>query len=341
MRRHPREGGRICESSGFGYLVKKSTQTEQRPGIVPSVDPWRAHLIGRRMQRNQSGTMGKVFFYYCAGLVCLTSACVRASFSTAEGQDASAIPDTADLGSGAADESVEARICSAPTALSCSSQIASGTTCDPVCQTGSCDWCNEKCTAIAGDGKAACGGIGVKLARSSCTIQLGGTPSQHDDCAPGNICLSPDTGSGYSYCFPLCRTGVDCLGGVACEPRQVSPLAIANPVFVSVCDPEYKSCNPLSASPCCNPILLTGCPSGQYCYLTSPDPSQDSRTVCEYTTGIGGRGATCASSRECAQGWGCSSSGFCQKVCDPTVPGSCPAGGTCAPSGKQFGYCPP
>ena len=280
--------------------------------------------------------MPKPAFSYCLAILGLTVACTRASFSLKEGQDGSP-PPSSDLAVGGGDEPVETRICPEVPAPSCTTQIL--TPCDPVCRTGKCDWCSEKCT-VDGNGAPVCASAGTQASGDRCKIELPDGVSQHDDCKSGNICLEPELGSGYDFCFPLCRTSLDCPAGVACGQRPISPIAKAYPVLVSVCDPEYKSCNPSSASPCCNPIKLSGCPFGQYCYLVSPDPGGDSRTVCEYTTGLGTH-TSCNSSRDCSQGYGCpSSGGTCQQVCDPNATNTC-GGRPCTRSGNQFGYCPP
>ena len=319
------KGARICESLGFCYR-------------------WRELPVGRRMRRNQSGTMNKLSASLCLVLLGLTAACVRASFSVVEGRDASnAIqPDTA---SGGGDEPAAATMCPLTPLAGCSPQIANGAPCDPVCQGGTCP-CGQKCSVV-GDGTTACASVGNLPARGPCTINNPGTPLQHDDCTPGHICISPDTGSGYAFCLPLCRTSTDCVGGVACGKRPLSLYQTSNPALVSVCDPEYLSCNPVSPNPCCNPVQLAGCLSGENCYLVSADTqTHDSRTVCEYTAGLGKRTYSCASSRDCSPGWACDG-GLCRQVCDPKDPNvatACPAGGVCSytsSSGNQFGYCPP
>jgi len=263
-------------------------------------------------------------------------ACVRASFPDLQVKD-SGSPDhlgdhPVDVGKAPAD----ARICLAPI-MSCTSPPESGDVCNPVCQTASCDWCTQKCT-VGGDGKVACASMGVVAARAEgCTISNPGELTQYDDCAPGTICLSPEQGSKLSYCFPICSSSSDCVGRSTCSPRLVSPVANGSTAMALVCDPVPDSCNPSSSPPCCNPILQTGCPDGQYCYLASPDVT-DSRTVCDYTAGFLAPSATCASSHECALGYGCNSLGVCKKACDATH--ACPNNGTCSLAGIQFGYCP-
>ena len=199
---------------------------------------WRGPAASRTMQRNQSGTMRNLFVVVGLLFLCDASACIRASFSPDEGQDSG----PPDLATGVGDEPVADQICSAPTVTACTSQIATGAPCDPVCQSGTCDWCGQKCT-VAGDGTAVCASTGPIPSKGLCTIERGGDVAQHDNCMPGNICLSPDPGSGFSFCFPLCRTRADCAADVACAPRSISPIASASSasVTVSVCDPEYQA----------------------------------------------------------------------------------------------------
>jgi hypothetical protein len=194
-----------------------------------------------------------------------------------------------------------------------------------------------------------CSSKGTLGTGSSCTIYLAGDPKQYDNCSPGNICLTPELGSGLSYCFALCRSSLDCAGGVACSDRVLS-ASVGRQVLVKVCDPPYRSCSPASPRPCCDPLGTSsaGCDVGQFCYLVTPDPgsSHDDRTVCDYTTGGGGRTSQCSSSRDCMQGWTCFGAstgivGVCRKVCDPKVSNPCGAGaGTCGDYGTQYGVCP-
>jgi hypothetical protein len=219
-------------------------------------------------------------------------------------------------------------------------QVQSSSPCDPVCQSGTCNWCNQKCT-LAGDGTTVCAGSGKITSGNTCTIYLLATAQQHDECQPGDICLSPVNGATISYCFTLCHSLDDCAGGVACAPRTLSssPMAL-------VCDPAYTSCDPAAAAPCCDPLASTaastGCPEGRFCYLVIPDSSGHSRTTCEYATGGGGRGDACQSSRDCLAKYVCApsaagTSGTCQRVCNKATP--CTSG-SCVDLGAEYGYCP-
>jgi hypothetical protein len=237
--------------------------------------------------------------------------------------------------------------CQAPSAPACAPQLQIGAPCDPVCQVGTCAWCTQKCS-YAANGQAVCSQLGRFPTGSSCTVSLAGTPEQYDNCAPGNICLSPEIGSGLFYCFALCRSSLDCVGaGVACSGRVLSASGPTQ-VSVTVCDPPYRSCAAGSPQRCCDPLGgAAGCDVGQFCYLVPPDPSGDNRTVCDYTTGGGARGVQCTSSRECMSGWTCYGAspgiaGVCRMVCDPMAATPCGTdGGPCLAYGKQFGVCSP
>lgn len=264
-------------------------------------------------------------------LVVVPVACTRASFSPAD--------QAPDAGLG------ETSMCQAPSVPACVPQAPVGSVCDPVCQTGTCDWCSQKCS-LTDDGTMACSAMGALATGSACTIFLDGTPQRYDLCASGALCLTPDLGSGLSYCFALCRSSLDCLGGVACAARVLSASA-GSQVLVSVCDPPYRSCNSAAPQPCCNPLENTGCDVGQFCYLVAPDPvSRDNRTACDYSTGAGGRTSPCNSSRDCMPGWTCFGAsvgvtGVCRRVCDPKAANPCGVGGgACGDYGNQYGVCP-
>lgn len=222
--------------------------------------------------------------------------------------------------------------CAAPALPACESQIPAGAPCDPVCQVGNCNWCSQKCS-YDGAGNVACVSKGERVTDDSCTISDLSLVSQQDNCKEANICL-PNSDASRSYCFKTCRTDLDCFGG-ACKPRRLNGSRT-----VSVCDPPYSQCDSSLPGSCCDPIARTGCPPERYCYLVSPsgDPAtSNSRTVCEFEEGIKTK-TDCSSAWECNPGWSCYA-GFCRKVCDPAVLGSCGAS-VCSPHGKQYGLCP-
>ena len=241
-------------------------------------------------------------------------------------------------------EPVESSTCVNPVTPKDNCQAQASSPCDPVCQSGACNWCDQKCT-LSGDGKTACAGRGNIASGNTCTIFLSATSQQHDECRPGDICLSPDIGGVVSYCFTLCRGKIDCAGGVACAPRALAPIAPGVAPTAMVCDPDYTSCDPATATPCCSPLASTsaanGCPAGKFCYLVTPD-TVHSRTTCEYATGGLGRGDACQSSRDCLEKFVCAPSaagisGTCQRVCNTANP--CTSG-SCVALGAEYGYCP-
>lgn len=201
-----------------------------------------------------------------------------------------------------------------------SASICSPTACAPIC--------HKRTGTIADTG-------------DQCTIYYSTTnPARYDNCKKGDVCLSADKGGRISYCFTLCAGAADCAAEGACASRDVW----SDNVKIQVCDPPAQSC--FSASePCCDPIALTGCDNERSCYLVAPHSgSQDSWTVCEYSTGDVRRGEPCSMSRDCVPGLACyfssssSTAGACRQVCQPTDPDAC-GGVACTPYGKQLGVC--
>jgi len=274
-----------------------------------------------------------------AGLGVLTAlllfggACSEAQFAPVRdgAVDPPAAPDTRDAGLEARPEADAS--CPASPVQGCEPMAAG--LCDPVCQTGTCDWCSEKCSYAYGQSgtgpEPACVPAGTGTFPESCTVFAAGSREQSDDCAPGSICLTPLIGDDLSYCFSLCRVQADCPYGVACAAR---PLSAAGGE-VLVCDPPYQQCGPDGT--CCDPLGNQGCDPERICLLVSRDPgTQHSRTVCEFAYGDGRDGELCTTARDCQMRHTCVD-GFCRQVCASTSP--CPNGGTCVALGIEFGYC--
>jgi hypothetical protein len=176
-----------------------------------------------------------------------------------------------------------------------------------------------------------------------CTISSEGKPDQQDNCRERNVCLRPQPGGGLAFCFALCDSTAACKGG-SCAAR-----ALSSSMQVKVCDPPPQNCSSTS-DPCCDPIENKGCGSGRFCYLVAPHSgSQDSWTICDYSTGEVGRGDPCRTSRDCLPKLTCffesasSTVGSCRLACNPTDPNGCGSGtGTeaCTLYGAQWGVCP-
>jgi hypothetical protein len=259
--------------------------------------------------------------------------CIRATFSLVgqdAGPEARADVETADVGG-----------CPAPVAT-CGLPTAAATSCDPYCQTGTCNWCSEKCTISGYDGTVGCAKInGGGTRGSGCKISNQGSSSEYDNCDRGFICMG-DYASAVpnTHCFQLCQSAADC-SAVACTLRPVAPGA--NPPTARVCDPDYETCSG-TISPsygCCDPTTGAGCALQEICYLVPQIDSatKDNRTVCEYWSGGGRKGDTCISSTDCEVGLFCSSE-HCLQACDVNAASPCGSGGTCVGfGGNQFGYC--
>ena len=207
--------------------------------------------------------------------------------------------------------------------------------CDPVCQGGTCP-CGQKCTYAGTDAKPVCAGKGPDSESESCTVTNSGRSDQFDTCSAGNICLAPGLGK-LSYCFRLCYQDSDCLFYADCSERPLS----SNGGSVSVCSPAHTLCGS-SDKPCCDPLDSNNnpCPStNPVCYLVALDvsPPGHSRTVCEYSSGGGGDGTSCTSSRDCMASLTCADH-LCHPVCNLANP-ACPSGTHCTSWGIEYGYC--
>jgi hypothetical protein len=271
-----------------------------------------------------------------AALLVLPTSCLHAGFEAAidaagDAQDPAALGDT--RGAAEAGPGAEASMaCPAPN-LACSGGSTTGA-CDPVCQTGRCDWCTQKCT-YAFDGvttQSICASKAQKVFPQACQVTSSGSLQQSDDCATGSICLAPTIGDNFTYCFSLCRGKADCLYGVECGPRRLSPAG----GLVGVCDPPYDQCG--AGGKCCDPVAGTGCAPNRVCLLVSPDlGSGHSRTVCDFTYGDGRNSAPCSLSRDCLLKNTCINNA-CRQICSST--NLCPNGGICTLWGSEYGYCP-
>ena len=189
-----------------------------------------------------------------------------------------------------------------PDASTCSRDPAPGQACNPVCESGcSCGWC----AVVNGAATCLTGTPGKKQIGDICD------PSNAADCAPGLSC-HPECGKGR--CFKYCETAADCPTGALC-----------NAAGGTLCSQQQDSS--------CNPVTMSGCPSGYGCYPTGGTPYCD----CAGTLALGD---TCSVTKECTPGNGCvktaSSPAACQKVCKTTA--DCNGSGSCTLVGS-YGYC--
>lgn len=246
--------------------------------------------------------------------------------------------------------------CEAPKVPGCSEPSATEkeAICDPVCQTGQCNWCaSEKCIYTK-DSRIVCapksGGpnaVAVSLG-GKCLITNEGKAEQTDNCAPGLVCLTPYPGGESSYCHKLCRiTLSDCpegKGEYKCTARPLShkPDAVYAKVYTCNLTPYY-TCGSEGA-PCCDPSQRTnnGCTDDQYCRLIGKEDGKNlSVTTCDYGAGGTSKGA-CSSHVDCMPTYSCLEK-ECRRVCDPTKTGVCTSVQVCKMDkfGAQYGVCDP
>ncbi len=189
-----------------------------------------------------------------------------------------------------------------PDAATCSRDPAPGQACNPACESGcSCGWCS----VVSGVPTCVTGTPGTKAIGELCD------PAKSADCAPGLAC-HPECGKGR--CFKYCETSTDCPSGASCTAAGGT-----------LCTQQQDSS--------CNPVTMSGCPSGYGCYPTGPVAYCD----CAGTTAPG---APCSVTAACTPGNGCvgtmSSAAVCQKVCKTAA--DCNGSGNCTLVGS-YGYC--
>ena len=184
--------------------------------------------------------------------------------------------------------------------------------CDPVCNTG-CG-CHEKCS-VNGNGELTCnaptttGSPGLLGSCDPTTV----SPTQTDDCQPGQVCVAPRGNQCLSRCYQFCRSNSDCTNGASCsiDAGSGSSLCDVPPV---PCDPVLHAAALSQYSNCTgNPFLG--------CYLSSDTLN----TVCDCQdspppNSSGGLGQSCTRSRDCFAGLVCydptgHDNKTCRKVC--------------------------
>jgi hypothetical protein len=267
-------------------------------------------------------------------------------------------PDAAVVRADSSDVTPDTRICPEPKKASCSENKESSGICDPVCQTGKCDWCNEKCSY--GTGAEIYCSPKVELPakiNDECYVTFDEVTGKvrSDNCEPGLVCLSPNQSDDRYYCFQPCRSpDHDCPAGAGkynCSLRKIPsrrPEKVDESSFVRVCDPSpILTCGEPGVA-CCNPWkkIASGdgsCPVDHVCRLVGVDPkTKASQTTCD--RGLGeGRRSPCTSNRDCLLAFWCMGLDTCEQVCDPADKSSCDGAGTCIVNvekyGSTYGYC--
>ena len=195
-----------------------------------------------------------------AALLVWTAACTKAKFEPTAGGAGGAGATGGTTDTGDSGTMLDASEPCPPPVISCSSNTVPTTGCDPVCQSGDCDWCGKKCTWVAAGINPAAACVAMPSATQTnplerCTTYSPGNPDQTDDCVPGYICLPPGLGAPSHFCFQLCASSADCDGGTPCGLR---PLFSGGSLSVSVCDPRCRL--PIGRGSSRGPILLYGFP---------------------------------------------------------------------------------
>jgi hypothetical protein len=207
----------------------------------------------------------------------------------------------------------------------CTTPPAGSDMCNPACQNGckGCGWC-----AIEG-GLATCeaGVAATKDVGEVCN------PDAVSVCKPGLYC-QPECGNTTGRCYRICDQADEatlCPTGSSCNVIARTKASTLS----------YRLCS--FVDPGCNPVALTGCQTGYYCY-----PAGGNATECD-CPGTMSTGATgCALTRQCVPGDSCvgitnTSTNTTVDTCLPTcVSQSDCTSGTClnpAMMTTMYGYC--
>jgi hypothetical protein len=189
----------------------------------------------------------------------------------------------------------------------CTDPPASGSACNPACQTGcACGRC-----VVVGT-SAECVAVGAKNEGDVCNLAS-------DDCGAGLSCTKESCGTNLARCRKFCRVDQDC-PTVLCTTR-VGPAIVCDDVPAQTCDP----------------VTGMGCPTGLSCYV------RGTQTTCE-CPGTIAAGAQCPGGPSCTPGNECITVGMggtsrCIQVCTIPTASACPANTSCVLIGNTYGYC--
>jgi hypothetical protein len=174
---------------------------------------------------------------------------------------------------------------------------------------------NQTCYVDCANKIGACVPGGAKGPGAAC--------ASNSDCMPGTQCFDYGCATPTKVCLKFCDNDVGCSA-----PTIVGvPATCSDPVVCTEGVTSYKTCgfqcDPRGAG-------TTGCPSGLTCFLfKNPAGGEDSPAcACPSSTRVGGDGATCVSSNNCAPGFLCDQMGggqFCRKICKMSTPTDCPS----------------
>jgi hypothetical protein len=189
----------------------------------------------------------------------------------------------------------------------------------------------EKCTL--GSPSNMCIANGNKVTGQACGA--GGS----DDCVAGDICSVDDAAATTFMCRAFCFSDADC----------TQPAAPPGPPNIAHCLITFAG-GAKACTVACNPVLAagaSGCPGSLGCIYGGAAGIPE-LTDCE-TVGVGGNGANCTSTADCASGYACvggGATGHCRQVCRDGNDNDCTAGGftyLCFPPSStatpMFGFC--
>jgi hypothetical protein len=211
-----------------------------------------------------------------------------------------------------------------------------GSTCDPVCQSG-CP-CEHRCVVNQDTwGSFVCEAT-APAPSSFVPIQGDCTDPREADCEPGSICIA-DRFCPW-FCYKTCRKDTDCPRDSRCSVNTLLDKNMKPVTGVFLCTPPIETCNPTGTAACASPRENFSC-----FFLAGQTGVASDSTICDCKTlHDKGLGAACAiQPDDCAPGMICIDQ-TCRQLCERQASGSgsgCPTGSGCTPvyGSAKFGYC--
>jgi hypothetical protein len=217
---------------------------------------------------------------------------------------------------------------------SCTVEAAgTGSTCDPVCQSG----CPCKSRCVVNENTYASFECEASPLAASAFVPVQGDCSGNNwaSCAPGSICIADDACPWL--CYKACRKDADCPANSRCSvnaPLDINRNAVPG---VSLCTPPTETCNPTGAADCATPR------DGFKCvFLAGQTGVSSEATICDCgTLHYKDLGADCLFlPDDCKPGLVCIDK-KCRQLCDGQGLGAACTNGVCTKvyGSTRYGYC--
>jgi hypothetical protein len=211
-----------------------------------------------------------------------------------------------------------------------------GSTCDPVCQSG-CP-CERRCVLNQDTWAGFDCETRPPVPASFVPIQGDCTDPRAADCEPGSICIADQLCPWL--CYRACRNDTDCPTDSRCSVNTLLDVNMKPVPGVFLCTPPIETSNTTGAAACARPR------DGFSCFFLAGQTGVASEsTICDCKTLHNKRlGEACGiEPDDCAAGLICIDR-TCRQLCERQSSGSgstCPSGSGCNPvyGSARYGYC--